>query len=90
MPLMFFLDDWFFLKKKMMECFSFLSDLSTADESGRWVEGRVSPLAEVDPLEDAALAGHARVDVVVGEDHGVHLAQGGGGRPCEPRKNKCN
>ncbi len=35
MPLMFFLDDWFFLKKKMMECFSFLSDLSTADESGR-------------------------------------------------------
>ncbi len=48
-----------------------------SDESGRGVEGGVSPLAEVDALEDAALAGDARVDVVVGQDHGVHLTSGG-------------
>ena len=35
--------------------------------------GRVPPLGEVDLGEDAVLAGHPGVDLVVREDHGVHL-----------------
>ena len=35
--------------------------------------GRVPPLGEVNLGEDAVLAGHPGVDLVVWEDHGVHL-----------------
>lgn len=48
--------------------------LATAEESCRLrMEAGVPPLAEVNLLEDTRLAGHPRVDVVVGEDHCVYL-----------------
>jgi hypothetical protein len=39
----------------------------------RLLEGDVLPLGEVDAGQQAGLAGHPRVDVVVGQHHGVHL-----------------
>ena len=45
----------------------------SAEEPGLLVEAGVPPLGEVDALEHARLAGHAGVDVVVGQDHGVRL-----------------
>ena len=37
------------------------------------MERSVSPLVEVDPGEDAGLAGNPRVDLVVRQHHCVHL-----------------
>ena len=45
----------------------------SAEEPWLLVEAGVPPLGEVDALEHARLAGHAGVDVVVGQHHGVHL-----------------
>ena len=39
--------------------------------------GGVPPLVEVDAREDAGLAGHAGVDLVVGKHHHVHLGRDG-------------
>jgi len=39
----------------------------------RRLEGGVFPLGQIDPRQQAGLAGHAGVDVVIREDHGVHL-----------------
>ncbi len=39
----------------------------------RGMEGGVFPLGQIDTRQYAWLAGHAWVDLVVGQDHGVHL-----------------
>jgi len=49
------------------------SSSSAFEEAGGGVEGRVSPLLEVNALEDTAFAGHARVDLVIGQHHGINL-----------------
>ena len=49
------------------------SPRGSAEEPGLLVEAGVPPLGEVNALEHARLAGHAGVDVVVGQHHGVHL-----------------
>ena len=40
---------------------------------GGGVVGSVPPLGQVQAGQDAGLAGHSRVDLVVGQHHGVHL-----------------
>ena len=40
---------------------------------GGCVVGGVAPLGQVEAGQDAGLAGHSRVDLVVGQHHGVHL-----------------
>ncbi len=39
----------------------------------RRLEGDILPLGQIDARQEAWLAGHPRVDVVVGQHHGVHL-----------------
>ena len=47
--------------------------LEGPEGAGGGVEGGVPPLGQVDLGQDAALAGHAGVDLVIGQDHGVDL-----------------
>ena len=47
--------------------------LERAEGSGGRVEGGVPPLREVNLGQDSALARNSRVDLVVGQDHGVDL-----------------